>query len=236
VPAMTSSRTSDTAADEEQAAGTKTEDADESGDEVTGESSESEPEAGGEGADAPTEAAADTDTDADTADTADTTDADKSAGDADKSAGGEPAETAGGGLSGVVAGVAAVVGAGLGLASLTGTWLSDVMSSRQELIGQINGQTATPEEQIATIYGSQWHTTALFNGFFALAAILVTAAALAIPAFGKNSGPSPTWVRAVAVGGLALGTIGLVIAAVMWFDVFTDLPVVPEMEQPTAPG
>lgn len=227
MPAMTSSRTSDTAADEEQAAGTKTEDADESGDEVTGESSESEPETGSEGADAPTAAAAPTEAAADTAADSD---------DADESAGGKPAETARGGLSGVVAGVAAVVGAGLGLASLTGTWLSDVMSSRQELIGQINGQTATPEEQIATIYGSQWHTTALFNGFFALAAILVTGAALAIPAFGKNSGTSPTWVRAVAIGGLALGTIGLVIAAVMWFDVFTDLPVVPEMEQPTAPG
>lgn len=53
-------------------------------------------------------------------------------------------------------------------------------------------------------------------------------AALAIPAFSKDGEDSPTWVRAVAVGGLALGTIGLVIAAVMWFDVFTELPAVPE--------
>ena len=128
----------------------------------------------------------------------------------------------------MVAGAAAVVGAGLGLASLTGTWLSDLMSSRQELIGQINGQTATPAEQVATIYGTPWHTTALFNGFFALAAILVAGAALVIPAISKNGEKSPTWVRAVAFGGLALGTIGLVIAAVMWFDVFTELPAVPE--------
>jgi hypothetical protein len=216
---MTSSRTSDTAADEEQAAGTKTEDADEPA-EVTGKSREGQRETGSDKDNALAGAA----------ETAATTD------DADEGVGGEPAETARNDLSRLAAGAAAVVGAGLGLASLTGTWLSDLMSSRQELIGQINGQAATPEEQVATIYGSSWHTTALFNGFFALAAILVTAAALAIPAFGKSDGPSPTWVRAVAFGGLALGTIGLVIAAVMWFDVFTDLPAVPEVQQPTAPG
>ena len=120
-----------------------------------------------------------------------------------------------------------VVGAGLGLASLTGTWLSDLMSSRQELIGQIHGQAATPAEQVAAIYGTPWHTTALFNGFFALAAILVAGGALVVPTLSKDGGESPTWVRAVAVGGLVLGTIGLVIAALMWFDVFTELPAVP---------
>jgi hypothetical protein len=209
VPAMSSSRTTDTAADEEQAAGAKTEDADAAADEETGEASESEPEVDRDSDDARGETAATTH-------------------DADEGVGGEPAGTARSGLSSVAAGAAAVVGAGLGLASLTGTWLSDLMSARQELIGQIDGQTATPAEQVATIYGTPWHTTALFNGFFALAAILVAGAALVIPAFSKNGGGSPTWVRTVAFGGLALGTIGLVIAAVMWFDVFTELPAVPE--------
>jgi hypothetical protein len=209
VPAMSSSRTTDTAADEEQAAGAKTEDADAAADEETGEASESEPEVDRDSDDARGETAATTH-------------------DADEGVGGEPAGTARSGLSSVAAGAAAVVGAGLGLASLTGTWLSDLMSSRQELIGQIDGQTATPAEQVATIYGTPWHTTALFNGFFALAAILVAGAALVIPAFSENGGESPTWVRTVAFGGLALGTIGLVIAAVMWFDVFTELPAVPE--------
>jgi hypothetical protein len=134
--------------------------------------------------------------------------------------------------SGLAAGATAVVAAGLGLASLTGTWLSDLMASRQELIGQINGQTATPEEQVATIYGTPWHTTALFNGFFALAAILLAGVALAIPTITKDGRGSPTWVRAVAVGGLALGALGLLIAGAMWFDVFTDLPAVPEAPQP----
>jgi hypothetical protein len=218
---MGSSRTTDTAADEEQAAGTKTEDttaattaAAEEAEEETAEASESEP-------------ATDSDSDDTPGETAATTDEADDADDADDGVDGEPAETARSGLSGVAAGAAAVVGAGLGLASLTGTWLSDLMSSRQELIGQIHGQTATPAEQVAAIYGTPWHTTALFNGFFALAAILVAGGALVLPTFGKNSEESPTWVRAVAVGGLVLGTIGLVIAALMWFDVFTELPAVP---------
>jgi hypothetical protein len=216
---MSSPRTTDTAADEEQAAGAKTEDADaDDAAEETGEATETEPEAG-------------RDSDETAATTEATTD------DAAEDVAGEPPETARSGLSSVAAGAAAVVSAGLGLASLTGTWLGDLMSSRQELIGQINGQTATPPEQVAKIYGTPWHTIALFNGFFALAAILVAGAALVVPAIsknGKNGEESPTWVRAVAVGGLVLGTIGLVIAALMWFDVFTDLPAVPEA--PAVPG
>ena len=208
MPAMGSSRTSDAAADEVQAAETRTEDAD-AAHEESGEASGSEPEIGHDSDDTPDETDGTTD-------------------DADESADGEPTGTAPSGLSSVAAGAAAVVGAGLGLASLTGTWLSDLMSSRQELIGQINSsQTAAPAEQVAAIYGTPWHTTALFNGFFALAALLVAGAALVIPLLGKNSEESPTWVRAVAFGGLALGTIGLVIAALMWFDVFTELPAVP---------
>jgi hypothetical protein len=220
VPAMTSSPTADTAADDEQAAGTKTEDADAAAEE-TDESSPGELEAESDSEDAPEEAAPTTDEAAPTTD------------DADESAG-EPVEPARGDLSRLAAGAAAVVAAGLGVASLTGTWISDLMASRQELIGQINGQAAPPDEQVATIYGTPWHTTALFNGMFALAAIIVAGATLVIPAFSKNGDKSPSWVRAVAVGGLALGTIGLVIAALMWFDVFTELPAVPEA--PAIPG
>jgi hypothetical protein len=229
---MTSSRTTDTAAtdaatDEEQAADTKAEDAAAAAEE-TGEPSEGETAAEGDGDDSPAEAAAPTD-EADEADEA----GEKADEDAGESVAGEPGEPGRSDLSRLAAGAAAVVGAGLGLASLTGTWLSDLISERQELIGQINGQTATPDEQVATIYGTPWHTTALINGCFALAAIVVAGAVLLLPAFRKTGEESPTWVRAVAVGGVALGVIGLVIAAVMWFDVFTELPAVPE--QPAVP-
>jgi hypothetical protein len=128
-----------------------------------------------------------------------------------------PAPVAG---SGVPSAAAAVVGAGLGLSSLTGTWIATMMADRQNIIAQAAGKATTTNQQIAQYYGTPWHTTALFNGFFAIAAVLVTVAVLLAA---KNS---PVWVRALAWGGLALGVIGLFIAGVMWFDVFTDIPTV----------
>jgi hypothetical protein len=123
--------------------------------------------------------------------------------------------------TGVLAGAGAVIGAGLGLSSLTGTWLGTLMSDRQQLIGQINSSSAATASQIAQIYGSPWHTVALFNGLFGLVAIIVAGVVLLTA---KSAAP---WTRAVAWGGLALGVLGLFIAGVMWFDVFTDLPAVP---------
>lgn len=131
---------------------------------------------------------------------------------------------------GVLAGAASLVGLGLALASVTGTWLGTVMSEREELIGQIKSQSGSAAGQIAAVYGTPWHTIALFNGVFALLAIIVAAAVLV----GRRvslAEPVAPWVSAVAWGALVLGVIGLVIAGAMWFDVFTSLPTVP-----TAPG
>jgi hypothetical protein len=155
---------------------------------------------------------------------------------ADKDLGDEPVDTAPSAGSNLIAGAGAVVSAGLGLASLTGTWLSDLMSARQELIGRVNstvdpttGMSAdSPSEQIANLYGSPWHTTALFNGFFALAAVIVASAILLRPVVRKNSQKSAPWASAVAAGGLVLGVLGLLIAGAMWFDIFTEMPAVPE--------
>jgi hypothetical protein len=138
--------------------------------------------------------------------------------DLDELAGHEPAEPVKAASTGVLAGAAAVIAAGLGLSSLTGTWIADLMAERQNIIVQAAGTATTTNEQIAKLYGTPWHTTALFNGFFAIAAILVAAVVL------LAAKSSPTWVRALAWGGLAVGVIGLFIAGVMWFDVFTDIP------------
>jgi hypothetical protein len=119
----------------------------------------------------------------------------------------------------MLTGATAVVAAGLGLSSLTGTWVGTLMSDREQLIGQIASQSGSSAKQIAAIYGTPWHTVALFNGMFALVAIIVAAVTLLLR-------PSAPWAKAVAWGGLALGVLGLLIAGVMWFDVFTDLPVV----------
>ncbi|WBB62864.1 hypothetical protein O7599_10185 [Streptomyces sp. WMMC500] len=129
--------------------------------------------------------------------------------------------------SGVAAGAAAIVGAALGLASLTGTWLADLVSARRELIGQLESADGTAAEQISAAYGTPWHTIALFNGLTAVVALIVSASVLIRPAFGDSALRPVVWVRAVAVAGLVLGALGLVIAAVMRFDVFTDLPTVP---------
>lgn len=129
--------------------------------------------------------------------------------------------------SGTAAGAAAIVGAALGLASLTGTWLADLVSARRELTGQLETANGTAAEQISAAYGTPWHTIALFNGLTAAVALIVSAAVLVRPAFGDGSRHPVVWVRAVAVAGLVLGALGLLIAAVMRFDVFTELPTVP---------
>ncbi|MEU4348549.1 hypothetical protein [Streptomyces sp. NPDC023838] len=128
--------------------------------------------------------------------------------------------------TGIGAGAAAVVSGALGLASLTGTWMGKVLSERETLLGQIKtAQGGTASAQIHEIYADSWHTTAAINGGFALLALLVGAFVLARPAFGApDAHPQPVWVRAVALGGLVLGAIGLLLSVGMYFDLFATLP------------
>ncbi|UKY52844.1 hypothetical protein [Streptomyces inhibens] len=122
--------------------------------------------------------------------------------------------------TGIAAGAGAVVAAGLGLASVTGTWLGTLMAERQALLGQIKLQSRQATDQISAVYGTPWHTTALVNGVFALLAVIVAAVVL--------SRPRATWVRAVAWGGLALGVLGILISAGMYFDLFASMPSIPK--------
>ncbi|MDT9689692.1 hypothetical protein Q5762_15370 [Streptomyces sp. P9(2023)] len=124
--------------------------------------------------------------------------------------------------SGVGAGAAAVVSAGLGLAALTGTWVGKVSSEREALVGQIQAQGGTPAQQINEIYADAWHATALVNGVFAFLALLVGVLVLVLV-----SPQRPVWVRAVAVGGAVLGAIGMLLSAGMYFDLFLSLPTAP---------
>ncbi|MFI5726256.1 hypothetical protein [Streptomyces cyaneofuscatus] len=128
---------------------------------------------------------------------------------------------------GVGAGAMAVVSAALGIVALTGAWSGRVAAERETLMGQI--QTAggsSAAQQISEIYGDAWHTTALVNGIFAVLALLVGAFVLARPAFGTPATrPQPAWIRAVALAGIALGTLGVLISAGMYFDLFLSLPV-----------
>ncbi|QLH26050.1 hypothetical protein [Streptomyces sp. Rer75] len=128
--------------------------------------------------------------------------------------------------SGVFSGAAAVAAAGLGLASLTGTWLGTMLQEREQLTGQIKAQSGAAANQIEAVYGTPWHTTAFFNGLFGLAAVVIAAVVL-LRQRTAVSASGATWVSAVAWGAVALGVIGLLIAAVMGLDVFTPMPKVP---------
>lgn len=127
------------------------------------------------------------------------------------------------------AGAAAVVSAALGLCSLTGTSLSEMLRERKQLIGQIESSAQPPAggsggDQISALYGAPWHATALFNGLFALLAVVVGGVLLAVVAKRADTG---SWVKSVALGGLVLGLIGLLVAGGMYFDLFASPPEVP---------
>ncbi|MER5972650.1 hypothetical protein ABT112_23460 [Streptomyces sp. NPDC002055] len=129
----------------------------------------------------------------------------------------------------VAAGAAAVVGAALGLASLTGTWVGRLAAERQQLIGQIKTSSgaaqAQAQEQITALYSTPWHTTALFNGVFALVALIVSGAVLLRPA-GAGTAQAP-WIRAVSVAGVVLGILGLLVSGGIYFDLLGGVPTAP---------
>lgn len=128
---------------------------------------------------------------------------------------------------GVVTGAAAVVGVGLGLSALTGTSLSGMLRARAKIVGQIEAGTGGGNP-VEALYSTPWHTAALVNGIFALAAVLLGGVVLAVRA---RRAHTRLWVTAVAVGGVVLGVLGLLVAGGMYFDLFAGRPVMP-----SAPG
>lgn len=133
------------------------------------------------------------------------------------------------GGSGIGAGAAAVVSAALGLCSITGTSLSEMLRDRKQLIGQIESSAQAQgggggADQITALYGAPWHATALLNGIFALLAVLVGGVLLGLVA--KRAG-TKSWVKAVALGGVILGGVGLLVAGGMYLDLFASAPEVP---------
>ncbi|HEV7629055.1 MAG TPA: hypothetical protein VGO89_21405 [Streptomyces sp.] len=137
---------------------------------------------------------------------------------------------------GLGSGAAAVVSAGLGLASLTGTSLSEMLRERKQMIAQIEassqqqGGGASPSDQITAAFSAPWHATALFNGVFALLAVVVGGVLFARVA---KQADSRSWVKSVALGGVILGVLGLLVAGGMYFDILAGPPTAPEA--PAAP-
>jgi len=129
------------------------------------------------------------------------------------------------GPTGVGQGAAAVVSAALGLVSLTGSWIATVASARETLVGQLQtSSTASVATQVKEVYGDAWHTTALWGGLFALAALVVGVVVLARPAFGAPGKPQAAWIKSVSWAGVALGVIGLLLAVLKYTDILLGLP------------
>ncbi|MEU3861412.1 hypothetical protein AB0F03_29275 [Streptomyces sp. NPDC028722] len=127
--------------------------------------------------------------------------------------------------SGVGQGAGAVVSAALGLVSLSGGWIGTVASAREQLVGQLRtSSTASVSRQLKEVYGDAWHTTALWAGLFALAALLTGVVVLARPAFGAPGRPQAAWIRSVAWAGVSLGVIGLLLAVLKYSDALLGLP------------
>ncbi|MFF1283463.1 hypothetical protein [Streptomyces sp. NPDC058299] len=127
--------------------------------------------------------------------------------------------------SGVGQGAGAVVSAALGLVSLSGGWIGTVASAREQLVGQLRtSSTASVSRQLKEVYGDAWHTTALWAGLFALAALFTGVVVLARPAFGTPGRPQAAWIRSVAWAGVSLGVIGLLLAVLKYSDALLGLP------------
>jgi hypothetical protein len=129
------------------------------------------------------------------------------------------------GPSGVGQGAGAVVSAGLGIVSLTGSWVGTVASARESLIGQLQTtQSSSVAKMVKEGYGDAWQATALWGGVFALVALLVGVFVLARPAFGAPGRPQAPWIKSVAWAGVSLGVIGLFLAVLKYTDVLLGLP------------
>ena len=118
---------------------------------------------------------------------------------------------------GVLGGAFAITAAALGLASTSGTWLSNMVYQRQQLIGSIASSGKSSAQVISAEYATPWHKVAMLNGFFAIAAVVIGIGVL-IGGYFLAARPMPGWARAVAWAALALGLIGLAISGVMYYD------------------
>ncbi len=134
-------------------------------------------------------------------------------------------DASGAGPTGVGQGAGAVVSAGLGIVSLTGSWVGTVASARESLMGQLETSSSS---NVGTLiekgYGNAWQATAMWGGVFALVALIVGVVVLARPAFGAPGRPQAPWIKSVAWAGVALGVIGLLLAVLKYTDVLLGLP------------
>jgi hypothetical protein len=128
--------------------------------------------------------------------------------------------------SAVAAGAAAITAAALALTSLGGNWLGNVLTQRQQLLGQIATPNSAANEIIKQRYTEPWHRMAFVSMWFAVSAMVIAAATLVFGDFLAKR-PMPVWVRALTWAALALGLIGVGMAVAIYSDWFTGTITVP---------
>lgn len=140
----------------------------------------------------------------------------------------------GGRRSGAGAAAAAAISGALGLISLTGSPLTDMVREHKQVSEQVKMASSGGGggDQIKTIAAS-WHSAALVNGVIAFVAVVLGGVLLAVIARRANA---RTWVKAVALSGVVLGVLGLVVSGGMYADLFGSWPSMPPMpQQPQSP-
>ncbi|MFE5399106.1 hypothetical protein ACFQ9U_31675 [Streptomyces sp. NPDC056568] len=190
----------------------------------TGEATES-PETTGPGTAADGDAARNETADTPDTEVTDGTGEGTDAADLDAADAAAPGAAADQGATGVGQGAGAVVSAGLGIVSLTGSWVGTVASARESVFGQLE---TTSSSNVQTMlekgYGEAWQATALWGGVFALIALIVGVVVLVRPAFGVPGRPQAAWIKSVSWAGVALGVIGLILAVLKYTDVMLSVP------------
>ncbi|MER7566538.1 hypothetical protein ACGFWE_40080 [Streptomyces sp. NPDC048523] len=129
------------------------------------------------------------------------------------------------GPTGVGQGAGAVVSAALAFVSLTGSWIGTLAAQKESLLSQMkNSQTSSVSTLLKEGYGDVWNVQALYDGIFALVALIIGVVVLVRPAFGAPGKPQAAWIKSVSWAGVTLAVIGLLIAVLKYTDVLVSLP------------
>lgn len=127
--------------------------------------------------------------------------------------------------AGVGQGAAAIVSAGLGLVSLTGSWLGTIAQDRNSVYGQLEAASSSVSTRIQQVYADSWNANALVAALFAMIALIVGVGVLVRPAFGDpDRVMQAPWIKSVAWAGISLGFLGLVLAVLKYSDVLLAMP------------
>src|SRR5699024_3143959 len=96
---------------------------------------------------------------------------------------------------------------------------------------QLDQSPGGGSDQIDMMYTMPWHTAALSNGIIAVLGVLLGGVVLATWLQARHTQRA----KAVALGGMILGVLGVLLSAGMCFDLCATPPEMPEQQMPVCP-